>query len=223
MGITVPSILRDRFLKILSPEEIWVIFAGPHEHHSNLLSWRQSLAEVIEISLDNEGFPDMDSLKLKLEAYKNIGRPTLGSFSACSNVTGIYSDTRAIATLLHYPHKFLGGPGSPGVLFMNKALHGLRSSPPSTCGGGTVSYVNGFNEKDTLYLESIEERENGGTSQIIQTVRATLVFWVKEYISYKEIEKQEQLFINRALGVLSSYTNCHGVYSRLWPTIPSSV
>lgn len=45
------------------------------------------------------------------------------------------------------PHKFLGGPGSPGVLLMNKSLYKLKSSPPSTCGGGTVSYVNGFSEK----------------------------------------------------------------------------
>jgi selenocysteine lyase/cysteine desulfurase len=45
------------------------------------------------------------------------------------------------------PHKFLGGPGSPGILLMNKALYLLKSSPPSTCGGGTVNYVNGFNEK----------------------------------------------------------------------------
>lgn len=45
------------------------------------------------------------------------------------------------------PHKFLGGPGSPGILLMNKALYQLGASPPSTCGGGTVNYVNGFNEK----------------------------------------------------------------------------
>ncbi|PNX54329.1 putative cysteine desulfurase-like protein, partial [Trifolium pratense] len=45
------------------------------------------------------------------------------------------------------PHKFLGGPSSPGVLLMNKALYRLGSSPPSTCGGGTVNYVNGFDEK----------------------------------------------------------------------------
>lgn len=46
------------------------------------------------------------------------------------------------------PHKFLGGPGSPGVLLMSKALYQLDpSAPPSTCGGGTVNYVNGFNEK----------------------------------------------------------------------------
>ncbi|CAJ2675859.1 unnamed protein product [Trifolium pratense] len=105
------------------------------------------------------------------------------------------------------PHKFLGGPDSPGVLLMNRALYRLGSSPPSTCGGGTVTYVNAFNEKDTLYMENIEERENGGTPPIIQTVRAALAFWVKEYIGYKEIEKREQLYINKALKRLVSNPN----------------
>ncbi|KAK7358830.1 hypothetical protein VNO77_00770 [Canavalia gladiata] len=241
MGIAVPSIVRERVLKSLNTEERWVVFVGPHEHHSNLLSWRQSLAEVVEIGLDDKGLLDMDALKLQLEAYKYTNRPILGSFSACSNVTGIYSDTRAIAQLLHHyngfacfdfaasgpyvkidmrsgqkdgydavflsPHKFLGGPDSPGVLLMNKALYQLRSSPPSTCGGGTVNYVNGFDEKDTLYLENIEERENGGTPPIIQTVRAALAFWVKEYITSQEIEKREQLYINKALKRLMSNPN----------------
>ncbi|KAK7247572.1 hypothetical protein RIF29_42457 [Crotalaria pallida] len=241
MGIVVPSIMRERVLKILSKEERWVVFVGPHEHHSNLLSWRQSLAEVVEIGLNEKGLLDIDSLKQKLESYKYTNRPLLGSFSACSNVNGIYSDTRAIAQLLHQykgfacfdfaasgpyveidmrskesdgydaiflsPHKFLGGPDSPGVLLMNKVLYRLRSSPPSTCGGGTVTYVNAFNEKDTLYLESIEERENGGTPPIIQTIRAALAFWVKEYITSEEIEKREQLYINKALKRLISNPN----------------
>ena len=45
------------------------------------------------------------------------------------------------------PHKFIGGPGSPGILTVSKKLYLLSSSSPSTCGGGTVSYVNGFNEQ----------------------------------------------------------------------------
>lgn len=49
------------------------------------------------------------------------------------------------------PHKFLGGPGTPGVLLMSKSLYLLNSSPPSTCGGGTVHYVNGFNDKVLLF------------------------------------------------------------------------
>ena len=49
-------------------------------------------------------------------------------------------------------------------------------------------------QADTLYWESIEKRENGGTPPIIQTVRTVLAFWVKEYIDYEEIEKWEQLY-----------------------------
>ncbi|CAN6540455.1 unnamed protein product [Malus baccata var. baccata] len=235
MGIAVPSTLRDRMLgsDLIGMEERWLVFVGPYEHHSNLLSWRQSLAQVIEIGLDEDGLLDMEALRLQLESYKYANRPILGSFSACSNVTGIYSDTRAIARLLHQyggfacfdfaasgpyveirmrsgemdgydgiflsPHKFVGGPGTPGILVMSKALYQLRSLPPSTCGGGTVAYVNGFNPEDTVYLEGIEERENGGTPQIIQTIKAALAFWVKEYIGYQVIEEQEQLHVKRAL------------------------
>lgn len=235
MGIAVPSTLRDRMLgsDLIGMEERWLVFVGPYEHHSNLLSWRQSLAQVIEIGLDEDGLLDMEALRLQLESYKYSNRPILGSFSACSNLTGIYSDTRAIARLLHQyggfacfdfaasgpyveikmrsgqmdgydgiflsPHKFVGGPGTPGILVMSKALYQLRSLPPSTCGGGTVAYVNGFNPKDTVYCEDIEERENGGTPQIIQTIRAASAFWVKEYIGYQIIEKQEQLHVKRAL------------------------
>ena len=52
------------------------------------------------------------------------------------------------------PHKFLGGPGSPGILLMNKALYKLKDYPPSTCGGGTVSFVNCFHEKVQPYLKA---------------------------------------------------------------------
>ncbi|KAI3923456.1 hypothetical protein MKW92_028771 [Papaver armeniacum] len=211
MGIWVPSTLRDRIIQYLNNEERWLVFIGPYEHHSNVLSWRQSTAQVIEIGLDNDGLVHMESLRIHLEKYKSENRPMLGSFSACSNVTGIVVDTRAISRLLHKygafacfdfaasapymemdmrpgnldgydaifvsPHKFLGGPGTPGILMMNKALYELRSSAPSTCGGGTVSYVNDFNAKDTLYYDDIEEREDAGTPPIIQKIRASLVFW----------------------------------------------
>ncbi|KAL4351858.1 hypothetical protein GQ457_06G034670 [Hibiscus cannabinus] len=237
MGLTVPSIIRDKVINCLGGEgKRWVVFVGPYEHHSNLLSWRQSLAEVVEIGLNEDGLIDMEALKRQLELYRRTNRPLLGSFSACSNVTGIRSDTREIARLLHQhgafacfdfaasgpyvkiemrsgemdgydaiflsPHKFIGGPGSPGILLMSKALYQLGSSPPSTCGGGTVEYVNGFNEQDTLYVRDIEERENAGTPQIIQMIRAALAFWVKEYIGYQAIAEQEHSYIHRALNRL---------------------
>ncbi|KAG9137583.1 hypothetical protein Leryth_019768 [Lithospermum erythrorhizon] len=104
MGITVPSIMRKRIIKCLGKEERWVVFVGPFEHHSNILSWRESLAEVVEIGLNEDGLLDMEALEKKLEFYRSRGsnkRPILGSFSACSNVTGICSDTRGIARLFH--------------------------------------------------------------------------------------------------------------------------
>ncbi|RVW86854.1 putative cysteine desulfurase [Vitis vinifera] len=233
MGITSPSIMRERVLKTLRSEERWVVFVGPYEHHSNLLSWRQSLAEVVEIGLDENGLIDMKALKQQLESYKYTNRPLLGSFSACSNVTGIYTNTRALAKILHQhgafvcfdfaasgpyveidmrsgeidgydaiflsPHKFLGGPGTPGILLMSKVLYNLASSPPSTCGGGTVAFVNGFNEKDTLYVDEIEEREDAGTPPIVQKIKTALTFWVKEYIGYNVIEQMEHMYIEAAL------------------------
>jgi selenocysteine lyase/cysteine desulfurase len=101
MGIAMPSILRDRVLQMLKGEERWVVFTGPYEHHSNLLSWRNSTAEVVEIGLDKNGLIDLEELRCQLMNLKYANRPMLGSFSACSNVTGIISDTRAIARLLH--------------------------------------------------------------------------------------------------------------------------
>ncbi|XP_057487698.1 uncharacterized protein LOC130773772 [Actinidia eriantha] len=234
MGITVPSIMRETVLKCLSSEKNrWVVFVGPYEHHSNILSWRQSLAEVVEIGLDENGLLDMEALRHQLRLYQGTKRPMLGSFSACSNVTGTYSDTRSLARLLHQfgayacfdfaasgpyvgidmrsgeidgydaiflsPHKFIGGPGTPGILLMWKALYQLGSSAPSTCGGGTVNFVNGFNEKDTLYVDNIEEREDAGTPPITQKIKAALAFWVKEYIGYEVIDKHEHDYIKRAI------------------------
>ncbi|GFP88297.1 probable cysteine desulfurase [Phtheirospermum japonicum] len=226
MGIAIPSTLRERMLRCLSEEERWVVFVGPYEHHSNILTWRQSLAEVVEIGLDHRGLIDMETLREKLDSYKSKNRPILGSFSACSNVTGICTNTRAVARLLHRyggfvcfdfaargphakidmrsneidgydaiflsTHKYVGGPGSPGILLMSKALYRLCSSPPSTCGGGTVNY-------DTVYLDSIEEREDAGTPPIIQKIRAALAFWIKEYIGHKAIARIEKKYIERAL------------------------
>ncbi|XP_074294022.1 uncharacterized protein LOC141621340 isoform X2 [Silene latifolia] len=241
MGIAITPTLRDRVSKLLQDEEKWVVFVGPYEHHSNILSWRQSLADVVEIGLtDDESSIDMEALKTQLENYESSNRPMLGSFSACSNVTGIVTDTRALSRLLHQhgafacfdfassgpyveidmksgeldgydalfisPHKFIGGPGTPGVLLMNKKLYQLNNYPPSTCGGGTVAYVN-FTEEDTVYLENIEERENAGTPQIIQTVRAALAFWIKEYIGYNTIKNQKSNYMTTALKTLGNNNN----------------
>ncbi|CAL9084770.1 unnamed protein product [Musa textilis] len=233
MGIAVPSILRSAVLSHLPPSERWVVFVGPHEHHSNLLSWRESLAEVVEIGLDASGAADLAALEAALQSPEFSGRMKLGSFSACSNVTGMYADTRAIARMLHLhgayacfdfacsgpyvdiemrrgeldgydavylsPHKFIGGPGSPGILLMNDDLYRIRGIPPSTSGGGTVLYVSGY-DKDTLYCNDVEEREDAGTPAIVQKIRAAAAFRVKEWAGHGPIQRAEARLLQRALG-----------------------
>ncbi|XP_004978295.1 uncharacterized protein LOC101774268 [Setaria italica] len=242
MGVAVTSVeMRGRLAAQLRTEERWVVFVGPYEHHSNLLSWRRSLAEVVEIGVDADGLVDLAALRRALASPEYANRPMLGSFSACSNVTGVMTDTRELARVLHdhgafacfdfaasgpyvkidmksgeidgydavflSPHKFVGGPGTPGILLMNKALYRLTSQPPSTCGGGTVAYVNGFNEKDTLYYDDIEEREDAGTPPIIQKIRASLAFWVKEYIGYDVMSIRERVYSEMAMKRLVSNPN----------------
>lgn len=77
-----------------------VVFLGPYEHHSNELPWVESVADVVEVDLDDAGRIDLEDLRRKLAAYAE--RPLkVGSFSAASNVTGVLSDVAAIARVLH--------------------------------------------------------------------------------------------------------------------------
>jgi selenocysteine lyase/cysteine desulfurase len=77
-----------------------VVLVGPFEHHSNLLPWRESAAEVIEVGEDANGQLDLAELEARLASL--VGRPlAVGSFSAASNVTGIVTDADRVAALLH--------------------------------------------------------------------------------------------------------------------------
>ena len=86
------------------------------------------------------------------------------------------------------PHKFLGGPGSSGILVFNQKLY-RKSLPPTTSGGGTVDFV-GPRHHD--YSEDIEVREKAGTPPILQTIKAALVMELKEKIGVALIEEIEQ-------------------------------
>ena len=68
-----------------------VVFVGPYEHHSNEISWRESLATVVEVRLDSEGAIDLGHLESLLQDPAYQGRKRIGSFSAASNVTGMRS------------------------------------------------------------------------------------------------------------------------------------
>jgi selenocysteine lyase/cysteine desulfurase len=208
-----------------------VVFIGPYEHHSNELPWRESIADVVTIHEDADGHVSLAQLEEELVRYAD--RPLkIGSFSAASNVTGIATDTRAVATLLHRhgalsfwdyaaaapyveismrapegeplaykdaifisPHKFIGGPGTPGVLVAKRAL--FKNRVPAMPGGGTVKYVN---EIEHRYDDVVEHREEGGTPAIVESIRAGLVFQLKQAVGVESIRAREESFIRRAIA-----------------------
>ncbi len=92
------------------------------------------------------------------------------------------------------PHKFIGGPGTPGVLVARREL--FRNRVPSVPGGGTVAYVN---PSEHRYLDDIEHREEGGTPAIVESIRAGIVFALKEAVGVDAIRVRESSFISRAI------------------------
>ncbi|MCC6832981.1 MAG: aminotransferase class V-fold PLP-dependent enzyme, partial [Thermoleophilia bacterium] len=231
LGLRIPAALDDRYgFRAQIPEaERPVVFIGPYEHHSNELPWRESIADVVTIREDADGEVDLAQLEAELRRF--AARPLrIGSFSAASNVTGIVSDTAAIARLLHAhgalacfdfaaaapyvaiemeppgdpaaakdavfisPHKFIGGPGTPGVLVARRDL--FRNRVPTMPGGGTVLYVN---PQEHVYVADVEHREEGGTPAIVESIRAGLVFGLKAAVGVDAIREREAAFIGRAL------------------------
>jgi selenocysteine lyase/cysteine desulfurase len=235
LGLRIPRELDQRYglRERIPPNERPVVFIGPYEHHSNELPWRESICDLVTIAEDADGKIDLAHLAEELARYGD--RPLkIGSFSAASNVTGIGSDTRAIAALLHKhgalsfwdfaaagpyvkiemnmaddgpeghlvykdavflsPHKFIGGPGTPGVLVAKRKL--FRNAVPAVPGGGTVAYVN---TKEHRYLEDPEHREEGGTPAIVESIRAGLVFQLKDAVGTDVIRAKEESFIRRAI------------------------
>jgi selenocysteine lyase/cysteine desulfurase len=239
IGVTLAPATR-RNLGALLDEDLLaetrpVVFIGPYEHHSNELSWRQSLAETVQVRLDAGGQIDLAHLEELLQDPRYESRMRIGSFSAASNVTGMRSDVRAITSLLHKygamacfdyaacapyvdidmnpepafegddpsidaifisPHKFLGGPGSSGVLVFNERIYD-RNLPPSVSAGGTVDYV-GMTDQD--FIRSIEEREKAGTPGVLQTLKAGLVFQIKDAVGTDVIDAREHAHMCRALS-----------------------
>ena len=93
------------------------------------------------------------------------------------------------------PHKFIGGPSTPGVLVARREL--FTNRVPDVPGGGTVLYVN---DDDHRYFADPTHREEGGTPAIIESIRAGLVFQLKEAVGTPTIRAQEERHLSRAIG-----------------------
>jgi selenocysteine lyase/cysteine desulfurase len=107
---------------------------------------------------------------------------------------GELGDLRNKDAIFLSPHKFVGGPGTPGVLVVKREL--LANRIPSTPGGGTVAYVSPTSHR---YIDDPIHREEGGTPAIIESIRAGLVFQLKEAVSEPVIKEREERFVRRAI------------------------
>lgn len=203
-----------------------VVFVTHMEHHSNHTSWLETEADVVVIRPTPRGEVDLNHLEDLLRQYHDRPQK-IAAVTAASNVTGIQTPYYQIARTMHRaqgycfvdfaaaapyvainmhrsaeeyldaiyfsPHKFLGGPGSSGMLIFNSALY--RNPIPDHPGGGTVHWTNPWGGR--RYVEDIEEREDGGTPAILQTIRAALSVQLKEEmgVSYMQQREAEQMAI----------------------------
>ena len=199
-----------------------VVFITHMEHHSNHTSWFETNTDVVLLQPDKDLLVDLNELRNQLEQYKDR-KFKIGSFTACSNVTGIHTPVYKMARLMHEygglcfidyaasapyekinmhpddpmekldaiffsPHKFLGGPGSSGVLIFDSSMY--HSDAPDNPGGGTVDWTNPWGSYK--YVDDIELREDGGTPGFLQAIRAALALELKEQMGVENILKREQ-------------------------------
>jgi selenocysteine lyase/cysteine desulfurase len=104
--------------------------------------------------------------------------------------------------IYYSPHKFLGGPGTPGVLIFNASLY--NSAVPDNPGGGTVDWTNPWGSYK--YVDDIETREDGGTPPFLQTIKAALATQLKEQMGVSNILMREEELVNLAFSELKKLT-----------------
>lgn len=203
-----------------------VVFIGPYEHHSNMLPWRESKAEVVEISEAADGGPDLAVLE---QALKNHAGSDLmiGSFSAASNVTGIITAPDPVSRLLKKYGALSvwdyagGGPYLPidmqcgtdaqkdaVVVSAHKfaggpAASGVLILRKSAVQQTVPSWPGGGTVRFVSpwnhdYSTNLTEREEAGTPNVIGDIRAALVFLIKEAIGEDVIAVRDVEFVQMA-------------------------
>lgn len=212
----------------IDEEDRPVVFVTHMEHHSNHTSWLETLADVVVLEPDKDMNVQPEQLRSEIKKYSNR-KLLIGSFSACSNVTGVQPPYYQLARIMHEyggycfidfaasapylnidmhpadpmsrldaiffsPHKFLGGPGSAGILIFNKALY--KNDVPDQPGGGTVEWTDRWGRK--RYIDDIETREDGGTPGFLQTIRAALAIKLKDQMGVQKMYMREKELLDIA-------------------------
>lgn len=235
LGLKAPAAWRAAYRGGMAGRERPVIFVTHMEHHSNHISWAETIGEVVGIPPGADGRVDPDRLDLLLRRYRDRSMK-IGAFTACSNVTGFVPPIRQLARVMHRhggicvvdysasapyvpidmhppgapeeradallfsPHKFLGGPGTGGVLVMDAGL--CAEASPDRPGGGTVSWTSPWG--DVRYLSDAEAREDGGTPGVMQAIRTALCLRLKEQMGIDRLLRRERELTDRLLSELEA-------------------
>jgi selenocysteine lyase/cysteine desulfurase len=237
MGLKQCGVLQKS--NCIQSKEKPVVFISHMEHHSNHTSWLEANVDVVVLQPNKDLLIDLNELRSQLEKYKSRNFK-IGSFTACSNVTGIETPYHELAKIMHEyggvafvdfaasapyvdmdmhpaddemkkldaiffsPHKFLGGPGSSGVLIFDRSLY--NNETPDNPGGGTVDWTNPWGEYK--YIDDIEIREDGGTPGFLQAIKTALAIEVKNQMSTKLIHEREKELVGMAF---EGFRNIKGV------------
>lgn len=208
-----------------------VVLIGPYEHHSNILPWRETGAEVIEIAEAREGGVDMDDLSRALDAAAGADR-VVGSFSAASNVTGILTDVDAVTRLLRargavsvWDYGCAGPycemdmkagtdaekdaivfsahkfPGGPGASGITVIREAIVRRATPTLPGGGT--VSFVSPWGHVYSGSVSAREEGGTPNVTGDIRVALALLVKEALGQDWLDARQKQLRLRAQAVWS--------------------
>ena len=209
-----------------------IVFIGPYEHHSNELPWRESIADLVLIPLGVDGTIDQVQLRQQLQKYEHrpfkiasfsaasnvtgirsdttaitklvheYGFLSFWDFAAAAPHVEIDMSHEGMDAIFISPHKFVGGPGTPGLLVARKKL--FTNKVPGVPGGGTVHFVQPHGHD---YLDDIESREEGGTPAIIESIRAGLAMQLHHKVGPKWIEKVETNMVRKAITSWSANPN----------------
>lgn len=241
LGLRIPERCKD-YLQIDYANDIEelhkpIVFITHMEHHSNHISWLETIADVEIIEPAADGNIDLNDFKSLLVKYRRR-KNKFAAVTACSNVTGIQTPYHDIAKLIHAyngfcfvdfacsapyvpinmhppeeddfldaiyfsPHKFLGGPGTPGVLIFNKRLY--NNKIPDHPGGGTIMYSNPWKEHE--YVADIEQREDGGTPPFLGAIKAAMCVRLKESMGVEKMLQREKEMLQIVFNKFSKINN----------------
>ena len=224
------------------------VILGPYEHHSNILPWRESGAEIIELDEAPGGGPDLEQLEHVLVDSAQCFR-VICSFSAASNITGITANVVAATRLAKSAGAvmvwdYAGGAPYLDINMMPEVgleIDAIALSPHKFVGGPGASGVLIVRREAVVssrpaipgggtvkfvsssvhdYLDNLEDREEGGTPNYIGDVRAALAFLVKDAIGVDFMVRRNEELTRRAIAAWKDVSRLELLGSLAAPRLP---